>query len=152
MPRRRKKMIDYIKGWTPRLFGWLREKDWELLAFITRKMIEAHGNPNPDKEEEPPEWLRDILGGGETPMQETKEEQQVPVAQQPIDLQVGFLMATVYKHLTRVAELLQLLSTIYPDLKSDFAPAVDKWVEELDNDVRAGFGFSITESEDDETE
>jgi hypothetical protein len=86
---------------------------------------------------------------GTTPLDRQQEEatEQPLTMNMPADIQLGTITADVYRHLTKIAQLLDLLRRIYPDLNADFGPKLDEWINELDRDVQQWFGFSILESE-----
>jgi len=134
----------------PFALGLLTEDDLVVLSWLIRKTAELarerrdnrEANPDPDT--------------GNAHARETGNEAddenrpQNPVINQPLDMQVGFLMATVYKHFEWVARLLDKLTEIYPDLNADWGRDLDAWVRELDRDIRVGYGFSILAGNDEE--
>lgn len=79
---------------------------------------------------------------------EYQEQQTItPITQQPLDIQVTFLVGTVYKHITTIANLFDILRKTYPDLNYELGPILDKWLIELNDDIQQNFGFSILEGE-----
>jgi len=135
----------------PFALGLLTEDDLVVLSWLIRKTAELarkrsgkrEANPNPDKEDAHARRPGNKANDDERPLN--------PVINQPLDMQVGFLMATVYKHFEWIARLLDKLTEIYPDLNADWGKDLDAWIRELDRDIRAGYGFSILAGNDEET-
>ncbi len=152
MARKRKLVIDELRGAQIRLLGYLTAHDWELLAFLARKL----NNLEPLSVDEKFRLLAQPTKRSDEPMAQEAEnkppEQAKAVKDMPLDFQVDFLMATVYKHLHRVAMLLDILRNTYHDLRYEFGDRLDEWLEELDKDVQQGFGFSLLEREESESE
>jgi len=71
--------------------------------------------------------------------------------QQAHDPRIDFLMATVYEHLWSIAYILSAIISFCPAIKAQAAPRFEEWIKRLDEDNKAGFGFSVLESDEDAT-
>jgi len=135
----------------PFALGLLTEDDLVVLSWLIRKTAELarkrsgnrEANPNPDNEDVHARRPGNEANDDERPPR--------PVINQPLDIQVGFLMETVYKHFGWIARLLDKLTEIYPDLNANLGKDLDAWIRELDRDNRVGYGFSILAGSDEGT-
>lgn len=167
MARKRKVVFDYVRGHNINMFAYMTEFDYLILSVITSELMEIFSDTT---KEERREWALKTLQGRSDEMMveernddvvETKTTDQegiAPTSNEQVDTEVQAASETqeettqqlpievaIFKHLTSIARLLDMLRQIYPDLNADFGPELDRWLSELNSDCERFFGITVTE-------